>query len=434
MITQNIDKHDYKYIFYLPSYQSNSNGIICMWDAAYHFSKNRDVSIIITDSQNVDLSLISSKLPKRYNQITVYYNNKEQAGKVGRDNWYYFDKPVYAKKVIHVVPDDPHNYLNNFSFDQKRVVNYLMCRSLLLSEKLLPMSDDNYGLSYSNAVSTVFPSYCILNDKIINIKNSYEDKAKKNKVLIYYGKTRYGLSFKNLKNIIAQFDEVEIVHRCYPTSKRVLYEKISESSLFISIDPLTSLMHESTLIGTPVYVYDSVFKDFYDKFDFKLHGFYYNLKPSDLENIFKVSENLSEKASDTAKKFMVNINERTINTINNIENHFNKRLCSTTLYKYAINEDIKFLNDKWKLTTIFNCTSYKTIHRYHLINKYKALALVALYFYRIFLRISNSLKKLFFKNYLATEEKVIIKKYLRKKPMNVIYDHKEIKKIKKFLT
>ena len=42
---------DYKYIFYLPSYQKNSNGIVSIWEAAYYFSKYRDTSILITDVQ-----------------------------------------------------------------------------------------------------------------------------------------------------------------------------------------------------------------------------------------------------------------------------------------------------------------------------------------------------------------------------------------------
>ena len=90
---------------------------------------------------------------------------------------------------------------------------------------------------------------------------------------------------------------MEVIHRHYPENSKDLYNKIAESSLFVSIDPLTSLIHESTLIGTPVYVYDSCFKEFYDNFDFKLHGLYYNLKPSDLEKIYEDSKTLSSKYS-----------------------------------------------------------------------------------------------------------------------------------------
>ena len=153
----------------------------------------------------------------------------------------------------------------------------------MLSEHMLDMSKNDYGLAYSNAVSTIFPSYLIINENILNIIGKYKNIKKKNKVLIYYGKVRYGQSFKNLKRIVEQFDEYEIIHRLYPSDSENLYEKIAESSLFISIDPLTSLLHESTLIGTPAYVYDSVYKEFYDNFDFKLHGFYYDLDPSDLD-------------------------------------------------------------------------------------------------------------------------------------------------------
>ncbi len=398
---------DYEYIFYLPSYQKNSNGIICIWEAAYHFSKYRKVSILITDEQ------INTKIPKKYDDIKIYFNNSLQ--EVNKSNWLHMSSSSFDETAIHVHPDDPHGFLTDFELNQDKIVKYIMCRSLMLSENILAMSKNDYGLSYSNAVSTVFPSYLIINDNILNINNLFKKVKKRNKVLIYYGKTRYGLSFKNLRKIIKQFDEFEIVHRLYPRNTKDLYKKISESSLFISIDPLTSLIHESTLIGTPAYVYDSVFKEFYDKFDFKLHGFYYNLEPSDLKKVFKDSENLSERALETAENFMANINERTLETINNIENHFTNELSGEDISKEAINEDIKFFKEKWKIPSIFNCISYRTIYRYHLINKYKLFAITALYINRLRIKFRN----VFMLNYLTGEEKVILKKYIGR---NFIYE------------
>lgn len=392
------------YIFTLPSYQKNSNGIVCTWEAAYQFSKFRNVSIIITDAQ-------ITKIPSKFKKIKIYFLDNQL--KSNQSNINHISKANFGLKDIQVQPDNPHGFnlnLEEYGVDDSRTVRYLMCKSLLLSESLLTMSSNSYGLSYSNAVSTVFPSYLIISDKILNINDNFERLKKKNKVLIYYGKSRYGLSFKNLKKIINQFDEYEIVHRLYPKKTSELYEKISESTLFVSIDPLTSLIHESTLIGTPAYVYDSVFKEFYDNFDFELHGFYYNLKPSELTKVFKDSENLSEKAVNTAKEFMSNIEERTIKTIVDIENYFLNNISNEEIINEAIKEDITFFKEKWKVPTIFNCISYRTIYRYHLTNKYKIFALLGLYLNRIRINLRNS----FILRYLNIEEKTIIKKYLRR--------------------
>jgi len=412
------------YVFTLPSYQKNSNGIVCIWEAAYQFSKFRNVSIIISDS-------LLTKIPEKFKDIKIYFLDSQL--KSNRSNITHISKANFDIKDILVQPDDPHNYFDNldledYGLNTSRTVRYLMCKSMLLSESLLSMSSNSYGLSYSNAVSTVFPSYLIISDKILNINNSFEKLKKKNKVLIYYGKVRYGLSFKNLKKIINQFDEYEIIHRLYPKKTSELYEKISESTLFVSIDPLTSLIHESTLIGTPAYVYDSAFKEFYDNFDFKLHGFYYDLKPSELTKVFKDSENLSEKAVNTAKDFMANIEERTKKTIENIEGHFLNNISNEGIIKDAINEDITFFKEKWKVPTIFNCTSYRTIYRYHITNKYKIFALLALYINRLRVSFRNS----FILKYLTTEEKTIIKKYLKRNFIREDIRLKEQNKIKKF--
>ncbi len=57
-----------------------------------------------------------------------------------------------------------------------------MCRSLILSAELLEMSNNDYGLSYSNAVSRIFPSYLIINDNVLNINTLLGKIKKKNKI------------------------------------------------------------------------------------------------------------------------------------------------------------------------------------------------------------------------------------------------------------
>ena len=412
------------YVFYLPAYQKNSNGIACIWESAYQFSKFRTVSIIVTDLAE------TSATPEKFKNIDIYFQSKNDIG--GSDKWFHKSEFIFNKNSIQVHPDDPHGYLENNEenddSDKDKIVKFIMCRSLMLSSTLFSMPENNYGLSYSNAVSTVFPSYLIINDAILNIHKNYRKQKKKNKVLIYYGKTRYGQSFKNLKKIIKEFDEYEIIHRLYPKTTKELYKKISESSLFISMDPLTSLIHESTLLGTPAYVFDSVFKEFYDNFDFKLHGFYYDLKSSDLDKVFMDSKNLAERANKTAADFMLNIDERTIETINNIENYFSNNLSSKKAIEDARNEDITFFNEKWKIPAIYNCISYKTIFRFHATNKYNIFGIIVFYLNRIRIHIRNE----YILRYLTLEEKTIIKKFLGREFISTDKSREEQERIAKY--
>jgi len=419
------DISDIKYIFYLPNYNKYSNGINVLWQAAYYFSKYRNVSIVITDDMAYDKSH-DRLIPDKFSSILIYSQNYNSLN-IGSDSKK-VPGLIFDKNAIHIHPDDPHRLLDNSKKYNNRIVNYLMCRSLILSNKVLSMENSSYGLSYSNAVSSIFPSYLILSDSVMNINDSFEKQKRRNKVLIYYGKVRYGLSFKKLKEIVSQFDEYEIIHREYPSSTTDLYNKISESSLLISLDPLTSLIHESTLIGTPVYVYDDVFKEYYDNFDFKLHGLYYNLKKSDLKKVFKDSENLSEKTIKIATNFMSDIDNRTEETINNIENHFFNNLSNKKSIHDSIKSDIEFLNKKWGTPAIFNCITFNTIQRYHLITKYKLFA--------IFIFFLNRIRKIIFKypvsiliHYgrvlLTIEEKSIVRKYFGKKYSYVKYQDNE---------
>ena len=402
------------YIFYLPAYQKNSNGIICLWEAAFYFSMHRNVSIVVTDN-------LLTKIPNKFSKIKIFYNLERFISKSNHKNVEHTSNIPKGNEIIEIRPDDPHNLMTKST---NKIVRYLMCRSLVLSPKELDVDKNNYVLSYSNAVSTVFPSYLIINENLLQISNSVEKAKKKNKALIYYGKTRYGLCFKNLNEIAKQFEEYEIIHRLYPDNNRDLYKKIAESSLFISLDPLTSLMHESTLIGTPAYVYDQAFKKFYDNFDFKLHGFYYDLKPSDLKDIDIESKNLSEKTNETARKFMSDINERTIITIESIENYFDSKISNINNINEAKEEDLNFFKNIWKIPTIFNCISFKTIERYHLVNKYKILSIALLMIRRIFLKVLNIL----FLNHMVDEEKIILKNYLF---INNIKKNKSSKEINK---
>ena len=164
---------------------------------------------------------------------------------------------------------------------------------------------------------------------------------------------------------------------------------ISESRLLISFDPLTSLIHESTLLGTPVYIYDETFKEEYDKFNFKLHGFYYNLKDSDLTRVYKESFNLAERAHNEIKDLSNSQHVRTSELIIKIENHFSDN--KTCYEKYTSNQkkDIDFFKKNFGLIPIFNIGTERNIVRYHIINKYKIFGILLFLTFRLLRKIKN---------------------------------------------
>ncbi len=107
---------------------------------------------------------------------------------------------------------------------------------------------------------------------------------------------------------------------------------------------------------------------------------------------------------------MSDIEDRTLRTIKDIESHFDKNLSNESKIDLAVNEDLEFFKKKWKIPIIFNCISFRTIYRYHLINNYKFFALIALFLNRVRIKILDTL----FFNFINTEELVIIKKYLER--------------------
>ena len=299
---------NYKYIFYAPYYQNHSNGIKCFWQAAFNFSQSRDVTIL-QFYNGVKQSLI----PKEYESMKIIDDiNKIQISK---------DHIVIYPDCVSTNPLNHHN-----------VARYLMCKPFILNGQGIELNKYDYCFAYSNAVSEKLEQYLIFPKDLLNLKPQ-KNEVRDNKLLIYYGKTRYGLNFKGLQKFTENFDDVRIITREYPSKKSNLYQLISESRLLISFDPLTSLIHESTLLGTPVYIYDETFKEEYDKFNFKLHGFYYNLKENDLTKVYKESFNLAERAHNEIKNLSNSEHTRTIELIIKMEEHFSNN--NTCYEKYT---------------------------------------------------------------------------------------------------
>ncbi len=103
-------------------------------------------------------------------------------------------------------------------------------------------------------------------------KDSSFRSKKRYKIAFYQGKGSISKTYsKNLKSIIKNAD-LTLITRDYPSSKSALYSLVGTLDGLISLDPLSSLNYESTLLGTPVYVHSSWDELFVDQFPVSLAG------------------------------------------------------------------------------------------------------------------------------------------------------------------
>lgn len=350
----------YRYIFYIPHYKQNSNGVANLWEAAFLFSKSRKV--IICSFHN---GVSEDSLPKKYRSLKILY---------GDDVW----RIKLNQKDIVVYPD----CVADNPFNHPNVARYLMCKPFLLNGIGYNLNMHDYVFAYSKAVSNILPQYTVINPYIHELK-PLPNKIRSNKVVIYYGKVRSNINYKGLSKLLDNFDEIEIFTRSYPSTKEEMYRIISESRLLISLDPLSSLCHESTILGTPVYIYDDVFKNQYKNFNFKIHGFYYGVTADDLVNIYEDSKDLSTKAIMEVRRHELNQESNTSELIHRMESFVSENRNSFDLYNSNLQDDIYFFKNKWKYASIFNIISRNSLLRYHIINRFKILGISLIIFNRI---------------------------------------------------
>ena len=358
----------YRYIFYIPHYVKNSNGVANLWEAAYLFSKSREV-IIASFHNGVD----EDSLPSQYRSLTILY---------GDNIW----NIKLNQKDIVVYPD----CIDGNPFNHPNVARYLMCKPFILNGVGFKLNMYDYVFAYSKAVSNILPQYTVINPSLYKIK-PLPNKIRTNKAVLYYGKVRSNLNYKGLNKLLDNFDEIEIFTRRYPSTKEEMYRILSESRLLISFDSLSSLCHESTLLGTPVYIFDDVFKNQYKNFNFKLHGFYYNVSSDDLVNIYEDSKDLSTKALMELRKHELNQVSKTNELIHNIESFISEKRQLYDLYNSNLQDDIYFFKNKWKYASIFNIISHNSLLRYHIINRYKTLGISFFIFRRV---IADALRRI----------------------------------------
>lgn len=210
------------------------------------------------------------------------------------------------------------------------------------------------------------------------------------------------MRIRNFSRLLNKFTELSIITRTNPSEKEDLYKEIAESEVFISFDGLSSLCHEATLLGTPVIIMDDVFRQAYENFDHKLHGFYYDRDIFQLENVIESSANLSEIANRELEIHLQSTSKRTIEILDKIETHFvsDNRIAESRERNEAYHkEGFNFYVEKWGCSPILNCTSIKSVYGFHLLNARPKTFFILRSLYLIALRVKMRSKRIIFDLY-----------------------------------
>ena len=373
------------YIFHIPNYVPNSNGIKSLWYAAYQFSLHRSVKIIPFYAGEV----FGHEIPQPYKEIIV-------------SNY------SMSEKDIVIYPD----MVEGNPLGAKKIARYLMAKPGILNGLNINKGDTDFLFAYSRAVDKTLPQLTILLPELEFLKKFKKEKKEKT-IIIYYGKCRVSLKDTRIKKIRKDFDNVKIITRIIPSDKNVLYEEISKASLLVSYDPLSSLAYEANLVGTPSVILDPVFRDEFNIFNHQLPGFYYEYDAIKSQDFTHLGNSIFEKSHADLRNFIVNTKFEVLNLINNIEIWFDNATKKES--NALINAEI-FYNENWEKSPIINCTTLESVIAYNLIRKSILIYIVCSVIYKT-LRFIGVKPKLFFtrcktsvlKAYFSDNERNIIK-------------------------
>ncbi|CAM8359824.1 hypothetical protein [Candidatus Methylopumilus planktonicus] len=344
-----------EFIFYIPEYVANSNGIKILYEAAYLFSLQNKVTILTFNNHyfNGARNLEFEPIPKKYISLIRQY-----ADSMSIDNIIF----VYPESLIK----DPFYLIGD-----KKIVRYFLAKPYILDNSRLDFSND-FCISYSNLISKDMPNYFLLDSSLkdlLEIKNLKKTSHKK--VILYFGKIRASKKIisDKVNLLITLFDEIKIITRTEPHEKNELIAELSSSHLLICFDPITSIIHESILLGTACLLTDDIFKSEYRNFNIPLDGIYFE---SNLDLIIKKIKSNKQvrinrkKNIDSCYKAIENNQKETERIIKLINKHFsslNEKKNRNINIKYE-RSFLNFFLKKWRDTSILNVLSKKYLLYY----------------------------------------------------------------------
>lgn len=164
----------------------------------------------------------------------------------------------------------------------RRIVRYLMNKPYFLTGAGVDYGSEDLIISYSNGIDATLEVLFIMHDERELYRR--EQKEKKNKAIIYFGKVdpaNLDKQYPLVRNLLQSFDTVEYITRLHPPQKTDLLDMIGESRLMISFDPLSNLNYEATLCGTPVLLLNDAYNLLDGSFNLPMYGVFSSLEGYD---------------------------------------------------------------------------------------------------------------------------------------------------------
>jgi hypothetical protein len=372
----------YRYHFHIPNYTSKSNGIVLLWEAAYNFSEIREITI-----SSFGYGEIFELVPQKYYSLIRDYN----------------------KSSVDCVVVYPEAITNN-PLESSMVARYLMAKPYILNGAGIEYGEDDFIFSYSNSINADLDQYNLINPFLLEL-TKYKCKKKKGKISIYYGKCRLEAKFKNISNIIKNAEEIYVITRTFPHSKEELYRNLAESQLLISLDPLTNILYEATILGTPVLTLDDIFDSSYTNYNYELFGFNPKLEELGTENAG--GEALRVKVIDKLNEQLSTAKFKTNEIILKIESHFSRTCPEPRInYNNLAQQDRDFFENIWMRSAIYNCSDLRSIIIFHALRKNVYLLFIIKILYRVIkdlLSFPRTMLIILIKRYLNDSEIAILK-------------------------
>lgn len=331
--------------FHLPYYNPNSNGISLLWHFANDASKYCKVTIsVFSRGESGPITVLPSA-----SRLVVPKSECSIA-----------DIVVYSD----IIEGNP--------LEAKRVCRFLLGSRLLFENSQINFGNNDFLFAYSKAISDHLPQLNFNNPELkrsdLRVRTNSNSKLH---IAIYYGKCRYfKFDKKKLQKILKSYNlPIKIITRTIPESKDKLNQLISSSALLVSFDPLTNLAYEATLMGVPVLFVDCAFKDAFNKYNHKLHGYYFLDDVSKRSDINDNPESLSKLSwfeyYNVEKSYTAAIH----NILQMISRHFSKdSINDQTLISKYLAQESEFFENVWRKSPLFLCSTRKSVVKYHILN------------------------------------------------------------------
>jgi hypothetical protein len=221
---------DVRFIFYIPMYQPNSNGVRVLYLLGEITRKmGFDVQVVASDHAVVDVTKLPARYERFFQRADLDFSSKDVRPS---------DIVVYADTVS----DNP--------LAAARVVRYLCNRPFVLTGAPVAYGESDFVASYSSWVDPHAFRLFLLNDDR-HLFYPADVASKESLALIYFGKKPTDSIPREVKRFLERFETHTLITRQFPKNRLELGNLLRRARVLVSFDPLTNLCYEATLCNTP---------------------------------------------------------------------------------------------------------------------------------------------------------------------------------------